>query len=82
MPDLKKQLIRLGATNPELQEHIRPILAATKPKPTLEFIRTKINQYSVKDDPYDVAEDLGKDYGWTQKQIYRAEELIRKHFIK
>jgi len=28
MPDLKKQLIRLGSTNPELQPHIRPVLSS------------------------------------------------------
>ena len=30
MTDTKEQLIRLGATNPELRKHIRPILARLK----------------------------------------------------
>jgi hypothetical protein len=41
-----------------------------------------MSQYSVSDDPYDVAEELGKKYGWSQKQIEKAEKLIRKKYIK
>jgi hypothetical protein len=38
-----------------------------------------INQYSLRDDPYDVATDIGKQYGWSQAEIERAEKHVRKH---
>tara|TARA_R110000764_G_scaffold61066_4_gene130551 strand:+ start:355 stop:1977 length:1623 start_codon:yes stop_codon:yes gene_type:complete len=50
--------------------------------PTDATIKPNMSQYSVSDDPYDVAEELGKKYGWSQKQIEKAEKLIRKKYIK
>jgi hypothetical protein len=54
---------------------------AKKP-PTDATIRPHMSQYSVSDDPYDVAVELGKEYGWSQKQIEAAERLIRKKYIR
>ena len=51
-------------------------------KPTDATIKPHMNQYSVSDDPYDVAEEIGKKYGWNQKQIEKAEQIIRKKYIK
>jgi hypothetical protein len=50
--------------------------------PTDATIKPHMSQYSVSDDPYDVAEELGKEYGWSQAQIEKAEKLIRKKYIK
>ena len=54
---------------------------ASKP-PTDATIKPHMSQYSISDDPYDVAEELGKKYGWSQSQIEKAEKLIRKKYIK
>ena len=56
-------------------------IEASKP-PTDSTIKPHMSQYSVSDDPYDVAEELGKKYGWSQSQIEKAEKLIRKKYIK
>ena len=53
---------------------------AKKP-PTDATIKPHMSQYSVADDPYDVAEEIGKEYGWNQSQIEKAEVLIRKKYI-
>lgn len=53
-----------------------------KEKPTTKTIKKYINQYSLADDPYDVAVDIGKKFAWTQKQIEKAEGIISKNFIK
>jgi hypothetical protein len=47
-----------------------------------EVIRLHINQFSVSDDPYDVAVEIGSQYGWSQNDIEKAEKLIRKNYIK
>jgi len=47
-----------------------------------ETIRLHINQFSVSDDPYDVAVEIGSKYGWSQKDIEKAEKIIRKNYIK
>ena len=47
-----------------------------------ETIRLHINQFSVSDDPYDVAVEIGSKYGWGQKDIEKAEKIIRKNYIK
>jgi len=45
-------------------------------------IKQHINTYTVADDPYDVAEEIGQHYGWSQKQIEKAERIIRRKYIK
>lgn len=50
--------------------------------PTKATIQQHINAFSVADDPYDVAVEIGKRYDWSQKQIEKAENIIRKNFIK
>jgi hypothetical protein len=35
----------------------------------------------LKDDPYDVASDIGKKYNWSVKKIEQAERVIRKSYI-
>ena len=45
-------------------------------------IKLHINTYSVDDDPYEVAVEIGKIYSWNQKEIEHAEEIIRKKYIK
>ena len=54
---------------------------AKKP-PTDATIKPHMSQYSVADDPYDVADEIGKEYGWNQSQIEKAEVLIRKKYIR
>lgn len=53
-----------------------------KSKPTDATIKLHINQYSVSDDPYDVASKIGKNYNWTQNEIEKAESIIRKKYIR
>tara|TARA_R110002153_G_scaffold22651_10_gene74263 strand:- start:146 stop:2356 length:2211 start_codon:yes stop_codon:yes gene_type:complete len=53
-----------------------------KLKPTDSTIRGDMGHYKVSDDPYDVAVELGKKYKWSQKEIEKAEKLIRKKYIK
>ena len=43
-----------------------------------EQIKNHINLYSVSDDPYDVAIEIGKKYGWTDIKIEKAIQIIRK----
>jgi len=47
-----------------------------------ENIEHYIGAYSVDDDPYDVAVEIGGQYGWSQRDIEKAEKLIRKHYIR
>jgi hypothetical protein len=47
-----------------------------------ETIEFHIDSYKVSDDPYDVAKEIGDSYNWTQKEIEKAEKLIRKYYIK
>ena len=53
-----------------------------KKPPTDETIKLHINAYSVADDPYDVAVSIGKKYRWNQREIEKAEKIIRKKYIK
>jgi hypothetical protein len=46
------------------------------------IIKQEINTYTVADDPYDVAMEIGKKYNWSQKQIEKAEKIIRRKYIK
>ena len=47
-----------------------------------ETIELHINAYRVDDDPYDVAKEIGSQYNWTEKEIQKAEKIIRKNYIK
>lgn len=52
-------------------------------KPATEAtIKLHINAYSVADDPYEVAVEIGKIYNWNQKEVEKAEDIIRKKYIK
>jgi len=46
------------------------------------LIKKHINTYTVADDPYEVAVEIGKKYEWTQKQIEQAEKILRKKYLK
>ena len=39
-------------------------------------------EITVSDDPYEVAVEIGEEYGWSQKQIEKAEKLIRRKYIR
>ena len=45
-------------------------------------IKLHINTYSSSEDPFDVATDIGKRYNWSDKEIEKAEAIIRKNYIK
>jgi len=47
-----------------------------------DIIKKHINTYQVNDDPYDVAIELGKKYKWSQNQIEKAENILRKQYLK
>jgi hypothetical protein len=64
-----------------IKESVAKVLVEVK-QPTDATIKPHMSQYSVSDDPYDVAVELGKKHGWNQKQIEKAEKLIRKKYIK
>ena len=53
-----------------------------KVKPTDDTIRFHIDAYRVDDDPYEVAQEIGKEYGWTEREIQKAEKLIRKKYLR
>ena len=57
-------------------------IVEAKVGPSKDSISKYINRYSLKDDPEDVAVEIGSKYGWNQKQIERAEQIIRKNFIR
>lgn len=44
-------------------------------------IKLHINTYSSSEDPFDVATDIGKRYNWSDKEIEKAEAIIRKKYI-
>lgn len=64
------------------QDPLSARLFEAKLVPTDAIISQHINQFSVSDDPYDVAEEIGEEYGWSQKQIEMAERIIRKKYIR
>ena len=65
------------------ESFVRESLIKTKKlPPTDATIRIHMSQFRVSDDPYEVAEEIGKEYGWTQKQIEKAERLIRRKYIR
>ena len=53
-----------------------------KNKPTKKLIQKHINQYTIADEPYDVAKEIGSEYDWNEKEIEKAEGIIAKNFIK
>ena len=61
-------------------EEARILLEASAP-PNDETIRRFINQYTVADDAYDVAVDIGKQVGWSQSQIEKAEKIIKRKYL-
>ncbi len=65
-----------------IREEIQQILyEGTKPV-TDAIIKKHINTFSVSDDPYDVAVKIGKKYNWNQREIEKAEKIIRNKYIK
>ncbi len=62
-----------GNLKESLQEGKAPANDAT--------IKLHINTYSSSEDPFDVATDIGKKYGWSEQEIEKAEDIIRKKYI-
>ena len=58
------------------------MIGAVKKLSVKEIVRSEINRYSSKDDPYDVAYDIGKKNNFSIKQVEQAERIIRKNYIK
>lgn len=71
MTDLKKQLIRLGSTNPELQPHIKKILANLKFEVGLGEDFKKVRASSRK-----TATDWARGYGEFKNGILLVKEAI------
>jgi len=69
-------------TKRQLRRIIKEVVNEAKKPPTDETIKPHMSQYQTSDDPYEVAEEIGKEYGWNQKQIETAESLIRKRYIR
>ena len=72
--DLKKAKEVLDINENELNEKKVPV--------NRETIELHINSYRVDDDPYYVAIEIGNHYKWTQKEIEKAEKLIRKYYLR
>jgi hypothetical protein len=53
-----------------------------KVPPNDETIKFHIDSYRVDDDPYDVAKEIGSQYNWTEKEIEKAEKILRKKYLK
>jgi hypothetical protein len=58
------------------------MIGAVKKQSVKEIVRSEISRYSLKDDPYDVAYDIGKKNNLSIKQVEQAERIIRKNYIK
>jgi len=69
-------------TKRQLRRIIKEVVGEAKKPPTDKTIKPHMSQYQVSDDPLEVAQELGKKYGWNQKQIETAERLIRKRYIR
>ena len=53
-----------------------------KVPPNDETIKFHIDSYKVDDDPYDVAKEIGSQYNWTEREIEKAEKIIRKKYLR
>ena len=53
-----------------------------KVQPNDETIKSNSDSYLVDDDPYDVAKEIGSQYNWTEKEIEKAEKILRKKYLK
>jgi hypothetical protein len=65
-----------------IREEIRKVLSEGSKPATDATIRLHINAYTVADDPYEVAVEIGKKYNWNQQEIEKAEKIIRAKYIK
>ena len=72
----------MKVTKNQLRRIIRESLNEAMSPPTDATIKKHMSQFKVSDDPYEVAEEIGKEYGWSQKQIETAEKLIRRKYLK
>lgn len=65
-----------------LKESFEAFLSESKQPVNDATIKMHINQFKSSDDPLDVATEIGSKCGWSQKEIEKAEEIIRKKYIK
>jgi hypothetical protein len=65
-----------------LMESFEAFLNESKQPVNDATIKMHINQFKTSDDPLEVATEIGKLYGWSPKEIEKAEEIIRKKYIK
>jgi hypothetical protein len=52
-----------------------------KNPPTDATIKQYINQYSVADDPFEVAKELGEKFGWSEKKLKRLNLLYERNTL-
>ena len=77
----KKYKMKDGGYMAEGGETQEAKLRGKKP-PTDATIRLHMNSYTIADDPYKVATEIGKIYGWNEEEVGKAEDIIRKKYIK
>jgi hypothetical protein len=65
-----------------IREEISKVLSESSKPANDATIRLHINTYTVADDPYEVATEIGKKYGWNQREIEKAEKIIRAKYIR
>lgn len=65
-----------------IREEVRKVLSEGSKPANDATIRLHINAYTVADDPYEVATEIGEKYGWNQQEIEKAEKIIRAKYIK
>jgi hypothetical protein len=65
-----------------LMESFEAFLNESKQPVNDATIKMHINTFNTSDDPLEVATEIGKLYGWSPKEIEKAEEIIRKKYIK
>jgi hypothetical protein len=65
-----------------LMESFEAFLNESKQPVNDATIKMHINTFKTSDDPLEVATEIGGHYGWSQKEIEKAEEIIRKKYIK
>ena len=69
-------------TKRQLRRIIKEVVNEVKKPPTDDTIKPHMSQYQTSDNPYEVAEELGQEYGWSQTQIEAADRLIEKRYIR
>jgi hypothetical protein len=83
MPDLKDRLIRLGSDNPELRDHIRPILDKLSSKGGESLVGIEVEEeLSEKEEQLDIIYSDVTDILEMRELEYKIPRTLKKDFKK